>query len=709
MAVTKFTQHELNQSLNVQTNSTSRLSPIWTAAWERVANLKSVYGSFKLSDDVWTLDAEFFAGRNAKKEGVVAARSIDFTKLEQSNYLDKTGVIRRLKRLTWIYLHTASGEMTTKVPNAKSLTALVNEIEPIIKVQLHDLDDECPDGPKLFANIVSTDFESHVPSGMMRNGIYVINKLLNEIDDHFRFVPKTHIQLKLSKTTNKTNDKNTVKKGAFDDVEITEILKQALYFSKLSNLVLDFDNWVKPHYAKAHQSDNDASPIFYFYPTEGSYKWNVNRTIEAKKRFEDEFYSGTRANLIKEGLLSDGGDFLYSFGDTNQYVNFGTFSPVVNKTLVNTIEISHRLLVAFFTGMRDQELYEINANCLRKLSDANYVQVLGYDLKGSDTLGGDERDWPLPKTCLEIIQRQQQIKERFFADNDYLFKVVWEGNKTTKAFAKNIGLDPNYMLKRMRPTIASIVMLATRSPLAVKSVLGHSEFEQTMGYAKSRKTLQEELVAQDSRINKALGKKIFDNVKRGNAPTKLATNILETAARFVGNSDMAKKAREIVNKYDIDDFAELLDMIDDNLESVEEHLGEQFDFVNSFTLCGAKRSDFNGACSAIPGVKNPSNCKSNCKYRQDLHQNLQYRAKQVEILIEDIADFEPDEPSYYHRVNQLLDFVWGFEGPLEKYKSDLRIQSIVYALDESDEGSEVRKKLAPNARQSLAQIMGEAA
>ena len=60
-------------------------------------------------------------------------------------------------------------------------------------------------------------------------------------------------------------------------------------------------------------------------------------------------------------------------------------------------------------------------------------------------------------------------------------------------------------------------------------------------------------------------------------------------------------------------------------------------------------------------------------------------------------------------MNQLLDFVWGFEGPLEKYKSDLRIQSIVYALDESDEGSEVRKKLAPNARQSLAQIMGEAA
>ena len=708
MAVTKFTQHELNQSLNVQTNSTSRLSPIWTAAWERVANLKSVYGPFELSDDVWTVDTQFFAGKRLRRENEVMVRSFDFTNLEQSNYLDKKGVIRRLKRLTWIYLHTASGEVSTKVTNGKRLINLVLALEPIISVQLRDFDDECPDGPKLFCNIISTDFESHVPSGTMRNGVFALDKLTNEIDDHFRFVPKTYDQLRKSKTTNKTNDRNAVKNGAFEDSDITAILKQALYFSKLSKLVLDFDNWVQPHYAKARQSDSDASPIFYTNSS-GVLQWYVRRTKEASKRFEDEFYSDARANLIKEGLLTDNGDFIYPIGTNNHFVKFEIYAPVVNQSLANVIEVSHRLLIAFFTGMRDQELYALKADCLRELSDANYVQVLGYDLKGSDTLGGDERDWPLPKTCLEIIQRQQQLKNHFFADTDYLFNVEWRQNVTTKAFAKNIGLDPNYMLKRMRPTIASLVMMATRSPLAVKSVLGHAEFDQTMGYAKSRKTLQEELITQDSRVNKALGKKIFDNVKRGNAPTKLATNILETAARFVGNSDIAKKAREIVNKYNIDDFAELFDMIDDNLESVEEYLGEQFDFVNSFTLCGAKRSDFNGACSATPGVKNPSNCKSNCKYRQDLHQNLQYRAKQVEILIEDIADFEPDEPSYYHRVNQMLDFVWGFEGPLEKYKSDLRIQAIVYALDESDEGSEVRKKLAPNARQALAQITGEAA
>ena len=709
MAVAKFTQHELNKSLNVQTNSTSRLSPIWTAPWERVANLKSVYGSFVLADDIWTLGTEFFAGRRVRQETHISVRSIDFTKLEQGNFIDKTGVIRRLKRLTWIYLHSASSEMTTKTQHIKKLINLVNNIEPLIKVQVHDLDDECPDGPKLFTNIISTEYETHVPFGTIRNGVSILDSLANEIDDHFRFIPKTYAQLQKAKTTNRTNDKNIVKKGAFEDAEITKILKQALYFSQLSKLVLDFDIWMKPHYKKAHQANNTVDTIFYFHRSKQAYDWNITRSEKAKKRFEDEFYSDTRSNLIKEGLLTDNGDFLYPFGEKNQYINFGTYSPLVNHSLRNIIEVSHRLLLAFFTGMRDQELYAIKADCLRELSDANYVQVIGYDLKDSDTLGGDERDWPLPQSCLEIILRQQKLKERFFPEDDKLFKLQFSEHSTTKTFAKNIGLDPKWMLKRMRPTIASIVMLATRSPLAVKSVLGHSEFEQTMGYAKSRKTLQEELVAQDSRINKALGKKIFDNVKRGNAPTKLATNILETASRFIGNSDMAQKAREIVTKYDIDDFAELFDMIDDNLESVEEHLGEQFDFVNSFTLCGAKRSDFNGACSATPGIKNPSNCKSNCKYRQDLHQNLQYRAKQVEILIEDIADFEPDEPSYYHRVNQMLDFVWGFEGPLEKYKSDLRIQSIVYALDESDEGSEVRKKLAPNARQSLAQIMGEAA
>ena len=705
MTAYKFTQHELNQALDVATNSTSKLSPIWTASWERVKSIKSLYGDFYLGDDAWCVDEKYLASKRAS----LSNRTLNFKRINDSDYDDNEGVTRRFKRLAWIYLHSGSGETVTKIKSLQNLQNLIVEMEPIVHLQLHDLDDECPDGPKLFANIIASDYEQKIPMKSMRDGVNALNYLMNDIDDLLRFKPKTYVQHRLNSSGSK-ND-NIVGLPAYEDAEITSILKQALYFSNLTQLVVDFERWAEPHRKNAlNDETRERGGVFYLNPSKSKYpEFAVYRSKRAKQLYEEEFHSDYKNTLIEAGYLRDNGDFIYPFGTNLIYTNFDGYTPIVNQALLGVIEISHRLLIAFFTGMRDQELYALKSDCIRELNGEDYSKIIGYDLKGSDTLGGDERDWPLPNTCLSVIQNQKLLNEQFFASEETLFNVGYHGKEALQSFALAINLSPDWMLKRMRPTIASLVMLASRSPLAVKAVLGHSEFEQTMGYAKSRKTLQQDLIAQDSRVNKALGSKIFDAVKTGNAPVKLATNVLETSARFVGNDKLAKKARSIVDKYEIDDFAELLELFGDNLDSVEEHLGEQFDFVNSFTLCGAKRSDFNGACSAIPGVKNPSNCKSNCKYRQDLHQNLNYRAKQVEMLIEDIADFEPDEPSYYQRVNQLLDFVWGFEGPLEKYKSDLRIQSIVYALDDSDEGSEVRKKLAPNARQALAQITGEAA
>lgn len=705
MAVTKFTQHELNQLLNVQTNSASKLSPIWTAEWEVVSSLKSVYGEFNLKDDIWIIDKHRIGGARTKDSN----RTIKYDIIDNSDYADKDGVKRRLKRIVWIYIHQAKGTLSTKVKNVQTFLQLVNTITPLVILHVHNPEDDCPDGPVLFNNIIGSDYEELMPSSTARNGVHVLEQVANQIDDVFRFSPKTYSQLQAEKNKEISTTK-IVKKGALTDFEATKLLKQALYFSSLTDLAVEFEKWSAPHRAAVLANPDNRDGVFEIQKKDPEHpKWLANKHKNGKEIYQNEFHQDKKKQLIDMGLIGENGDFLFSFGKNNLHTNFDAFSPRSNTSLVAMIEISHRLLLAFFTGMRDQELFALQPECLLEVRDNNYAEIMGFDFKNSDAIDGDERTWPLPKTCIKIVEQQQQLRTTFFSDSNGLFKTTYAGSVPTASFARNIDLDKDYLLKRMRPTIASLVMLASRSPLAVKAVLGHTEFEQTMGYAKSRKTLQQDLIAQDSRINKALGSKIFDAVKTGNAPVKLATSVLETSARFVGSDKLAKKARSIVDKYDIDDFAELLELFGDNLDSVEEHLGEQFDFVNSFTLCGAKRSDFNGACSATPGVKNPSNCKSNCKYRQDLHQNLNYRAKQVEILIEDIADFEPDEPSYYQRVNQLLDFVWGFEGPLEKYKSDLRIQAIVYALDESDERSEVRKKLAPNARQSLAQIMGEAA
>ena len=111
----------------------------------------------------------------------------------------------------------------------------------------------------------------------------------------------------------------------------------------------------------------------------------------------------------------------------------------------------------------------------------------------------------------------------------------------------------------------------------------------------------------------------------------------------------------------------------------------------------------------MPGTKNPSNCQSSCKYRFDLFENIKHRKQQVEICLEDISDFEPDEPSYYHRVNTILDCVHGFEGELESYKTDVRLQTVLTALSDADDGIVIIKKLKPSARAAFKEIMGEVA
>ena len=228
-----FTQYELNQCLDVATQSTSKLSPIWTAAWEDIKDKKSLYGDFKLEDQEWNLDPEFFTGAAAiptKK----SPRKIDFSLLRDAGYVDVHGVIKRAKRLVWIYVHSGSGSMTTAVSNSKFLINLLRNIQPILKLQVHVNDDTCPDGPKLFSTLLQSDFEA-LEITIAHNGAYVLDHIADHVDDHFNFKPTTYHD----KNNKSKRAGNIVSLPAFSDLEITEILKQALYFSNLTELVID--------------------------------------------------------------------------------------------------------------------------------------------------------------------------------------------------------------------------------------------------------------------------------------------------------------------------------------------------------------------------------------------------------------------------------------------------------------------------------------
>lgn len=229
-----FTQYELNQCLDVATQSTSKLSPIWTAAWEDIKDKKSLYGDFKLEDQEWNLNPDYFAGQAAILRRK-ADRTIDFSLLTDAGFVDASGVIKRAKRLVWIYVHSGSGSMTTAVSKSKSLIKLLRNIQPILKLQVHVNDDACPDGPKLFSTLLQSDFEA-LEITSAHNGVYVLDHIADQVDDHFNFKPTTY---SVKKAESKQAG-NVVSLPAFSDLEITEILKQALYFSNLTELVIDF-------------------------------------------------------------------------------------------------------------------------------------------------------------------------------------------------------------------------------------------------------------------------------------------------------------------------------------------------------------------------------------------------------------------------------------------------------------------------------------
>ena len=529
--VKTFTQHELQQCLEVSTKNTSKLSPIWTAAWDDIKSKPSLYGDFKLKDDEWNLEAEFFAG-DAGIQTRKSARKINFSALKNSGFTDPDGVVRRVKRIIWIYLHSGAGSMSRAVQNSNFLLRLLHNIQPILIVQQHSKEDSCPDGPKLFSSLLQSDYE-RLEITTAHDGVFILNHVADQIDDHFLFRPTTYS----NKRDSSKQAGNIVSLGAFSDEEITEILRQALYFSRLSDLIIDFEEWADP---LRQQALNGKSGLFKKTSDGGV---QLSLSDKWREEYQKSFLQPISDKFNPLGLLTEE-SFKYAFGDTATYTTLAEYNQKAQQSLASIIELTHRFLIAFFTGMRDQEIYALKHDCLRKITSEDYTRILGYDMKSDDSVQGAERDWPLPDLCVEIIHRQQKLNEIYHKQTDKLFNRSKVLTPHIKRFADNISLEDNdQMLKRMRPTIASLVLLASRSPVAVKAVLGHTDLDQTLGYARSNRNLQEEMIAQDTFVNRVLGRKILDNVKTGNAPQKVTNTVVAKTARFLGNTDAAKKLR----------------------------------------------------------------------------------------------------------------------------------------------------------------------
>ena len=277
--------------------------------------------------------------------------------------------------------------MTSALSKSKNLINLLRNIQPILKLQVHVNDDTCPDGPKLFSTLLQSDFKA-LEITKAHDGAYVLDHIADQVDDHFNFKPTTY---SVKKAESKQAG-NVVSLPAFSDLEITKILKQALYFSNLTELVIDFENWANPLKEQAVNG------------TVGQFRKNAHGSVSLwqdgiwKDAYFKSFIQPTSDKFEALGFVAKN-NFAYAFGETNTYTKLDEYQMQAHQSLTSIIELSHRFLVAFFTGMRDQEIYALKHDCLEKITSENYTRVYGYDMKSDDSLAGSKRDWPLPDLC----------------------------------------------------------------------------------------------------------------------------------------------------------------------------------------------------------------------------------------------------------------------------------------------------------------------
>ncbi|WP_417812514.1 hypothetical protein [Thalassospira alkalitolerans] len=674
MTVQKLTRKQIKESLNFEGTLNSKLHPCWTIPWNDIKDKPSFLGKFKLGDDLWVIDANFFTGQSATEE-YRAARKINFKPLGKVGFEDAEGVKRRIKRISWMSITSPKGAVSTTVGYCQQLIKLIAELPPILSLHHHLESDSCPDGPELFGQLSQEEYRNHIPIHKMREGQSIIHYLnsRNWIDDDFAFTPKRYLR-----SSEKHSSKSVVY-GAYSDHEITSILQQCFYFSSLTHLVIAFDSWevaqidlLKRGQRSAYSLNRASMPYF-----------------NCQSKFANELYASTfhdpmQKKLIKQGSLKRNGEFKYRFGHKGEHEKFVSFQKREAKALSRSIELSHRLLIAFFTGMRDQELFQLDLDCIEFVKGEEFTRICGHDLKSDDSLSGSERDWPLPTACVKIIEQQ---KKRIKALHPECSRLFHQGTATTyvqSSFNSNCNVPEDrgtHMLKRMRPTIASLVMTASHKPLAVAAVLGHETLDQSLSYARSNPRLQEELLEQDQTIKRAWGNEIIDNVTSRKASEKLRHEVIEVSANIAGDFALAKKAQKKVDLEYIENGAELFQTMSSEVRKASaEHLGSLFTEVQPGIVCFAK-GDFNGRCSSTRGVKNPTNCAGvACKYARELYEDRTYRSNMVDYHLDELANYEARDAGYRHNLNQALTKLWGFEGTLERYRNDQRLRQISQAF-----------------------------
>ena len=687
--------------------STQAGMAIWTLPWSNIEHLTSTVYNITLCDDVWRFPQRLFRPLSNKRE---CTRTVDFRKLRLTiPGADVDGIVRRAKRMGWLYLHAPSDALrsvTTIVGRLRDFVAIIRLLAQS-RAFKHLPGDPCPDGPMFFGELTQESFDQAIPVGKsVRNGVILLDDLPGEIRDQLHFDVETYGDFwdKRAKERNAKQGKHAkaVSLSAVDDLNLSKLLAVCDALRQYSNLLETIWNWlmsrrVRPMKTRKHMDAN------YSYKPPRSAK-TIRRT------FQTQVFQSNQQNWLAAGLIIDNDGTLalpvYSHKDLVYRTVWDLLNRDAIKTFINHIHFCNGIFLAFLIALRSQELTALPFEPLKPNDGgtSSHDYIVGREFKTNDQLNGITRDWPLPRAATNLVVGTQELlrlqaRVRGTDIPEFLFDLA---QNISLPFGKMLTREVGYtgptdnLLKRMRPSSAQWVADISRSPLAVRTVLGHATLEESFGYIHGRPDDEyRDMVEQSKRVrDREIGKEMIAAVGGKGATEWMTRGVIkmgvdQIVALKLGDAVTAERARDLQAKIDMikpAHFSEIYELIGEDRWRIDEFIGEGIAQPRPYQFCTAKKGGvhFSGACSTSANTTNPKNCKPYCPYNFETFASLELRADWVEKELSrghfDGIEVNTEDPIFYNSAMKILDWVWSFQGPLARFKSDVRLLNVMERL-----------------------------
>lgn len=687
---------------------------LWTDPWQEVNQLTSTVYDFSIADDVWEFPPRLFPGASAGKKIKASRRKVSFEALgREFTGSDSVEVVRRAKRMAWLYVHAPLGKVKSASTLADVLRKFILILRSLARARafVYMPDDACPDGPMFFRETAQAVFERLVPDDKaMRDGVVLLDGLPDQIDDRLPYPVRTYqcVAARRAAASNREKGRHerAVRLRAVDDLNLSKLLATCDVYRRYPALLETIWEWLEKHRVRA-QATNHSTGV---YTASG----NKMLTPQIEDAFQRELLDANWQNWLTAGVIKDRQGALVVPIYSNAGKIYGRASDLLTlralKACTNSILFSNAIFVGFLTGARSQELYALPFEALspNDVGASGYDHVVGRELKNNDEIDGVARDWPLPRAAVGLLESTQEIQRvRARAYGAAVPCLLFDGQQdVSKSFSKMMFQEMGYsgpqdnLVRRMRPSSAQLVSDVARSPLAVRAVLGHATVEETLGYCRGRPDDEyREMVAQRKRArDREFGQEMIAEVTGNGATDRMTRGVIkmgidQIVALNLGDEVAVERARDLqeqILKVKPAHFSEVYELLGEDRWQIDEFIGESVEQPRPYQFCTAKKGGvhFSGACSPSADVTNPRNCKSYCPYNFEAITSLEQRADWVDKELSrghfDDTEITTEDPIFYNSVMKILDWLWSFEGPLARFKSDLRLLNIMERVAQDD-------------------------